>query len=186
VHEESVTVTGNLVVVRRSDTWDEHTVPAGLWRDHRLARGTWGLLRVVDGTLRFIASTEPATDVVLAAGDSQLIPPEVVHHLAPASDARFFIEFLRDRSSAAAESSRSGREMLVVEPTEGVAVTKIVAGADIAAGECGAEDITSENLEQMATTLTLGPPSDEDRRELVEILRWLASLVREMERSRPT
>jgi Domain of unknown function (DUF4440) len=59
--------------------------------------------------------------------------------------------------------------------------TKVVAGAIISPGECGEDDITSANLEQMADTLTMRPPTDADRRELVEILRWLARLVREME-----
>ena len=60
-------------------------------------------------------------------------------------------------------------------------MTKIVAGAVIAAGECGEDDITSANLEQMAATLETRPPTDDDRRELVEILRWLAKVVRELE-----
>jgi hypothetical protein len=60
-------------------------------------------------------------------------------------------------------------------------VTKIVAGAVIAPGECGEDDITSANLEQMADTLATRPPTDDDRRELVEILRFLAKVVREME-----
>jgi hypothetical protein len=60
-------------------------------------------------------------------------------------------------------------------------MTKIVAGAVIAAGECGEDDITSANLEQMAATLETRPPTDDDRRELVEILRWLAKVVRDLE-----
>jgi hypothetical protein len=40
-------------------------------------------------------------------------------------------------------------------------MTKIVAGAVIAAGECGEDDITSANLEQMAATLETRPPTDD-------------------------
>jgi len=58
---------------------------------------------------------------------------------------------------------------------------KVVAGAVIMPGECGEDDITSANLEQMADTLAARPPTEADRRELVEILRWLAKVVREME-----
>ena len=64
-------------------------------------------------------------------------------------------------------------------------MTKIVAGATIAVGECGNDDVTSLNLEQMADTLTSRPPTDADRRELVEMLRWLAKLVRGMEDRQP-
>jgi hypothetical protein len=60
-------------------------------------------------------------------------------------------------------------------------MSKIVAGAVIAPGECGEDDITSANLEQMAATLETRPPTDDDRRELVEILRFLAKVVRELE-----
>jgi hypothetical protein len=60
-------------------------------------------------------------------------------------------------------------------------MNKIVAGAVIAPGECGEDDITAANLEQMADTLETRPPTDEDRRELVDILRWLAKVVRELD-----
>jgi hypothetical protein len=60
---------------------------------------------------------------------------------------------------------------------------KVIAGAEIAAGECGEDDITSANLEQMAETLAMRPPTDADRLELVTMLRWLAKLVREIEGS---
>ena len=62
-------------------------------------------------------------------------------------------------------------------------MTKIVAGATIATGECGNDDVTSLNLEQMAATLARRPPTEADRRELVEMLRWLAKLVRGLEES---
>ena len=62
-------------------------------------------------------------------------------------------------------------------------MTKVVAGAIIAVGECGNDDVTSANLDQMAATLATRAPTDEDRRELVVMLRWLAKMVREMEQS---
>lgn len=64
-------------------------------------------------------------------------------------------------------------------------MTKIVAGAVIVAGECGEDDIPDANLEQMAATLETRPPTDDDRRELVEILRWLAKVVRELDAPSP-
>jgi hypothetical protein len=60
-------------------------------------------------------------------------------------------------------------------------MTKVVAGAEIGVGECGNDDVTAANLEQMAATLAERPPTDEDRRELVVMLRWLATLVRGIE-----
>lgn len=84
-----------LEVARTTDTWDAHTVPAGLLRDHRVAASTWGLLQVERGTVGFHAETAPPIDIVLAAGDDQPIPPDVLHHVIPSPDARFRVQFLR-------------------------------------------------------------------------------------------
>jgi tellurite methyltransferase len=83
-----------LRVVRRTELWDEHTLPSALKRAHRVAPGTWGLLHVEDGRLRFVARTEPALDVVVGPEAPQPIPPDVEHHVQPLGDVRFFVEFL--------------------------------------------------------------------------------------------
>jgi tellurite methyltransferase len=82
----------DLVVRRTTDTWDERTMPAGLRRGHRVASGTWGVIRVECGALRFVARTEPATDVLVDG--QQAIPPDVEHHVEPQGPVRFAIDFL--------------------------------------------------------------------------------------------
>lgn len=62
-------------------------------------------------------------------------------------------------------------------------MAKLIAGAVVQKGECGEDDLTPENLEQMADTLEARPPTMQDRRELVEILRWMAGFVRSIEES---
>jgi tellurite methyltransferase len=84
----------DLTVLRTTTTWDEHTVPGALRRSHRLATGTWGCLRVLDGALRFVAETEPPTDVVVDVRRPQAIPPDGTHHIDPRGRARFVIDFL--------------------------------------------------------------------------------------------
>ena len=83
-----------LTVMRTTATWDECTMPDALRRDHRVASGTWGRLRVESGSLRFVARTEPITDVMVAANTAQGIPPDVEHHVEPQGRARFAIDFL--------------------------------------------------------------------------------------------
>jgi tellurite resistance-related uncharacterized protein len=83
-----------LVLVRTTPVWDERRVPDALRRDHRIASGTWGRIRVDDGSLRFVAATEPPTDVTVSAGEVQAIPPDVVHHVVVAAPVRFAVEFL--------------------------------------------------------------------------------------------
>ena len=83
-----------LVVVRTTPTWDDRTMPAALRGAHRVARGTWGRLRVEQGTLRFVARTDPVVDVLVTPDALQAIPPDVDHHVAPLGPIRFSIDFL--------------------------------------------------------------------------------------------
>ena len=55
----------DLTVVRTTATWDERTMPGALRHGHRVASGTWGRRRVEEGSLRFVAQTEPVTDVIV-------------------------------------------------------------------------------------------------------------------------
>jgi tellurite resistance-related uncharacterized protein len=83
-----------LTVVRTTATWNQRTMPDALRRAHRVAQGTWGRLRVMGGSVRFVARTEPRTDVVVAAGHAQPIPPGVEHHVEPQGRTRFAVDFL--------------------------------------------------------------------------------------------
>ena len=92
--------------VRNSAVWDEGSMPDGLRREHRLGPGTWGVLHVESGALRF-------SDMELAAGQIQVIPPGTVHEVEPLGHVRFWIEFLTvDRASAAGTgNSRPARSV---------------------------------------------------------------------------
>lgn len=83
-----------LQVARTTATWDTSTMPAALGRAHRVAASTWGLLEVEAGAVRFVADTDPPTDVVVTPAQPQPIPPEVDHHVEPGEGARFHVTFL--------------------------------------------------------------------------------------------
>ena len=83
-----------LVVVRTTATWDEHTVPPALLAAHRVASGVWGRLRVAAGAVRFVAETDPVTDVVVVAPGQQAIPPDVRHLVEPRPGTRLAVDFL--------------------------------------------------------------------------------------------
>jgi tellurite resistance-related uncharacterized protein len=87
-------IPSELVVVRTTTTWDEHTMPSALRRAHRVASGTWGRVRVDEGRLRFVAQTTPLTDVIVDAGRPQGIPPDVEHFVEPQGPVRFAVYFL--------------------------------------------------------------------------------------------
>ena len=84
-------------LVRTTPEFDEHTVPTGLLRAHRVADGVWGRLVVRAGSLSFGFDDEApdATDRVVAAGGSQVIPPGRSHHVSVDGAVRFVVEFHR-------------------------------------------------------------------------------------------
>jgi tellurite resistance-related uncharacterized protein len=69
-------------------------MPAGLQQSHQIAAGNWGRIVVHDGTLRFVAHTQPELNVIVVPGSPQAIPPEVVHNVQPLDQVRFSIHFL--------------------------------------------------------------------------------------------
>ncbi|NLD76767.1 MAG: DUF1971 domain-containing protein, partial [Acidimicrobiales bacterium] len=68
--------------------------PDGLLRAHKVAVGVWGRLRVLDGTVTFVAE-ESGERRTLGPGESQVIEPDLPHHVEPSDDARFEVEFHR-------------------------------------------------------------------------------------------
>jgi tellurite methyltransferase len=82
-----------LTLLRTTPVWDDRTMPEALRRSHRVASGIWGRLRVEVGSLRFVASTDPITDVTVESDRAQGIPPDVDHHIELRGSTRFAIEF---------------------------------------------------------------------------------------------
>ena len=84
-----------LTLQRTTPVFDSDDVPAGLRRAHRIAPEVWGAIEVLEGTLVFAWEEGVEPPVVLTAGDSLVIPPDVAHHVEPGPDARFHVRFHR-------------------------------------------------------------------------------------------
>lgn len=102
--------------VRTTDVFDEHSAPAGLRRAHRVADGVWARLVVHSGALGFAFEDEPADrQRVVAAGQSVVIPPARLHHVAfDQGPVTFAIEF--HRQPAADDTPAPGSESTGLEP----------------------------------------------------------------------
>jgi tellurite resistance-related uncharacterized protein len=84
-----------LAVARTAGPFDTTSVPPGLLRDHRVGEHTWACIRVLAGTLRFRLATEPPLDRTITSGESQPVPPTVLHAVELLDDTtRFEVEFL--------------------------------------------------------------------------------------------
>lgn len=89
-----LTLPEGLELVRTTPVFTTETVPAGLLKAHKVAPGVWGLLRVLDGTVTFVA--EGSGDRrTLEAGENQVIEPDTSHHVELGYVARFEVEFHR-------------------------------------------------------------------------------------------
>ncbi len=84
---------GGLVLIGAVGPFSEETLPAGLRRSHRTAAAVWGLLRVTSGAAGFRLEVRPPLEVLLTAGSSQPIPPEIRHDLTVTGPVQLIIEF---------------------------------------------------------------------------------------------
>lgn len=80
--------------VRTTPTFTPESTPAGLRAAHQLAPAVWGLLVVHAGEVTFVLEDAGVTRVV-GAGETQVIEPEVRHHVEPAQGSTFAVEFHR-------------------------------------------------------------------------------------------
>lgn len=89
------TLPDDVEYVRTTARFDERSVPAGLLAAHRVAAGTWAVLTVHHGGLRFVFADGP-TERRMEPGDTQVIPPLVVHHLVIDRPVSFDLAFHRE------------------------------------------------------------------------------------------
>jgi len=81
-----------LETYKRTPTFTEHTIPAGLLRDHRTKDGVYGRICVEAGQLRY---TDADGEQILNAGAVVVARPQHVHSVAAVGMVRFHVEFCR-------------------------------------------------------------------------------------------
>ncbi|WP_235506697.1 DUF1971 domain-containing protein [Altererythrobacter sp. Root672] len=83
---------------KRTATYTEDSIPAGLLKDHATKEGTWGLIHVEQGKLRFLVTDDrrPLIERILTPEtDPGLVEPTILHHVEPLGQVRFHVEFLQ-------------------------------------------------------------------------------------------
>lgn len=94
----TVALPSGLEPYKRTATFTQSTVPAGLLSDHSTKDGVWGLIRVEEGALRYVVTDPRRTGVerVLTRQDPPgVAEPTILHHVEPLGRVRFHVEFLR-------------------------------------------------------------------------------------------
>ena len=83
---------------KRTPSFSEATVPAGLLGEHATKEGVWGLIHVEEGQLRYVvADPRRAASTVLLMADTPpgVVEPTIVHRVQPVGAVRFHVEFFR-------------------------------------------------------------------------------------------
>lgn len=80
----------DLVFQRRTRTFDEATVPAGLLKDHSTKTGTWGLICIEHGALLYITCHHRQT---LTPDQKGIVVPNMLHKVEALGEVLFFVEF---------------------------------------------------------------------------------------------
>ena len=78
---------------KRSATFTEATVPAGLLRDHRTKEGTWALIVVEAGQIAYTIES-PLCTFLLTPQIQGVIAPTVPHRVKLVGPVRFHVAFL--------------------------------------------------------------------------------------------
>lgn len=83
---------------RRTDEFNEATVPAGLLKAHCTKAGSWALIHVLEGRLayRIVDPRRPASETVLTPeAVPGVVEPTILHEVQPLGPVRFYVEFHR-------------------------------------------------------------------------------------------
>jgi tellurite resistance-related uncharacterized protein len=83
---------------KRTATFSETTVPAGLLRAHTTKEGAWGLIHVLEGRLAYRVTDPrraPSEKILTPETEPGVVEPTVLHEVEPLGPVRFYVEFHR-------------------------------------------------------------------------------------------
>jgi tellurite resistance-related uncharacterized protein len=92
LHCNMAAVPEGVTPYKRTPTFSEDTVPAGLLRDHRTKPSTWAHIVVEEGKLEYVCDRGT---FVLQPSARGVIEPGVPHHVRLLGPVRFHVVFMR-------------------------------------------------------------------------------------------
>lgn len=81
-----------LITYKRTPTFDQDSLPAGLHREHRTKASVWALIHVIEGHLRY-RILDPPTEEILTPETAGVVRPAQPHEVEPIGSVRLFVEF---------------------------------------------------------------------------------------------
>ncbi|MBA3459337.1 MAG: DUF3565 domain-containing protein [Deltaproteobacteria bacterium] len=80
---------------KRTPDFTAASIPDGLKRHHSTKPGVWAVINVLEGRLRYVVEPPLVHEEVIEAGGRAVVVAEVLHHVEPEGEVRFFVEFYR-------------------------------------------------------------------------------------------
>lgn len=80
---------------KRTPTFAQDTIPAGLTHAHKTKAGTWGKIVILEGELRYRILEPACEEVTLSKARFGVIEPTVLHEVVAPAAVQFYVEFYR-------------------------------------------------------------------------------------------
>ena len=78
---------------KRTPTFSETSVPAGLLKAHQTQAGTWGKIVVLEGSLLYRILEPEIEEHILETDKVGIVEPENLHEVEPLGPVSFYVEF---------------------------------------------------------------------------------------------
>jgi tellurite resistance-related uncharacterized protein len=78
---------------KRTATFDQDSIPAGLLKSHATKTGTWGRIVVLQGRLLYRILEPVPTETLLLPGTAGVVEPGIRHEVEPDGPVQFYVEF---------------------------------------------------------------------------------------------
>tara|TARA_R110002072_G_scaffold534_6_gene3999 strand:+ start:174026 stop:174301 length:276 start_codon:yes stop_codon:yes gene_type:complete len=85
----------NVEVYKKTNVFDENSIPKGILNDHSTKPNVWGKINIVEGKLLYVVQSNPVEKVELSVEKFGVVEPEVRHYVKPLGKVKFFVEFLK-------------------------------------------------------------------------------------------
>ena len=84
----------NVAPYKKTDVFNETSVPQGLLNNHRTLPGVWGKIVVLEGTLKYVIEGQEK-EYELSSDRLGVVEPQVIHHVKPMGKVTFYVEFYK-------------------------------------------------------------------------------------------
>lgn len=80
---------------KRTPTFGQDNIPAGLLHRHSTRAGTWGRIVVLEGRLRYRILEPEFEEEILTPERPGIVEPQIEHEVALLGPVSFYVEFCR-------------------------------------------------------------------------------------------